>query len=71
VSFPVPDNPIIVGELFDGTPVYRFRYEEDPQRTVHVGLMAQDVEDIPGAVTERDGVKYVNYDLATRKSIIG
>jgi hypothetical protein len=33
--------------------------------------MAQDVEDIPGAVTERDGVKYVNYDLATRKSIIG
>jgi DNA replication protein DnaC len=27
--------------------------------------MAQDVEDIPGAVTERNGVKYVNYDLAS------
>lgn len=62
----------MIGELFDGTPVYRFRYRHDPTNTLHVGLMAQDVEQIkPEAVIEIRGVKHVNYDLATRDSIIG
>jgi Chaperone of endosialidase len=54
-----------IGTLFDGTPVYRFRYNGHP--AVHVGLMAQDVErDRPEAVIEIGGVKHVDYDLATR-----
>jgi hypothetical protein len=55
-----------VGELFDGMPVYRFRYKGDPQHTMHIGLMAQDVEEVtPEAVIEIGGVKHVNYEIAT------
>lgn len=61
----------LIGELFDGTPVYRFRYKADPTNAVHVGLMAQDVEQTtPDAVIEHEGVKFVNYDMATRPSIV-
>jgi Chaperone of endosialidase len=56
-----------VGELFDGQPIYRFRYKGLPK--VHVGLMAQDVERVrPDAVTEYDGIKFVNYDRATDRA---
>jgi hypothetical protein len=55
-----------IGELFDGMPVYRFRYKGDPQHTMHIGLMAQDVEEVsPEAVIEIGGVKHVNYEIAT------
>jgi len=64
---------LCVGELWDGTPVYRFRYKADNSRTVQIGLLAQDVERIrPDAVrAAKDGVRYVDYDIATRRSIIG
>lgn len=56
----------IIGKTFDGQPVYRFAYKDDPG-TTRVGLMAQDVEkQHPGAVGESDGYKTVNYDDATR-----
>jgi hypothetical protein len=62
----------VIGELFDGTPVYRFRYRHDPTNTLHIGFMAQDIEKIkPEAVLEINGIKHVNYDLATRDSIVG
>jgi hypothetical protein len=56
-----------VGELFDGTPVYRFRYLNDP--TMHVGLMADEVEKFaPEAVIEIGGYKAVDYALATNRA---
>ena len=56
-----------VGMLFDGTPVYGFRYKGAP--AYHIGLMAQDVEKItPGAVIEINGYKAVDYHAATEAS---
>lgn len=53
-----------IGELYDGSPVYSFRYIGDPK--VHVGLMAQDVERRrPDAVVEVGGLKMVDYGKAT------
>lgn len=53
-----------VGELYDGTNIYRFRYKGDS--TPHIGLMAQEVEQInPGAVKEIGGFKAVDYGAAT------
>jgi len=57
-----------VGTLYDGTPVYRFRYIGQP--AMQIGLMAQDVEKTtPEAVSEINGVKYVNYKTATDKAV--
>ena len=57
-----------VGALFDGTPVYRYRYIG--QRPFQIGLMAQDVErHTPDAVTEINGYKAVDYRAATEKAI--
>ena len=57
----------LVGELFDGTPVYRFRYKSGG--SVQIGVMAQDIEvSMPDAVTEIDGVKHVDYGKATAKA---
>lgn len=54
-----------IGELYDGTPVYRFRYKGEHK--VQIGLMAQDVEGVtPEAVHTIGGIKFVNYDAATR-----
>lgn len=54
-----------VGELYDGQPVYKYRYVGSP--IFQIGLMAQDVEKTkPEAVTEIAGFKAVNYDKATR-----
>jgi hypothetical protein len=65
-----------IGTMADGTPMVRFNYKGDP--TVRIGVLAQDVEEMsPEAVTEmnapragtEDGrVKYVDMDLATRRS---
>jgi Chaperone of endosialidase len=56
-----------VGALFDGTPVYGYRYKGAP--AYHIGLMAQDVEKItPGAVIEINGYKAVDYRAATEAS---
>lgn len=55
----------IIGKLANGLNVYRFRYKGYPM--VHMGLMAQDVEvKFPDAVRAVDGVKFVDYDRATR-----
>lgn len=56
-----------IGQLFDGTPIYRFRYKGDPRVTV--GLMADDVERYaPEAVAELGGVKIVDYRQATERA---
>ena len=56
-----------VGTLFDGTPVYGYRYIGAP--AYHIGLMAQDVEKTtPEAVIEINGYKAVDYRAATEAS---
>lgn len=56
-----------VGTLFDGTPVYGYRYKGAP--AYHIGLMAQDVEKTtPHAVIEIGGYKAVDYRIATEAS---
>lgn len=63
----IKDDIAPVGALFDGTPVYRFRYKGDP--IVRVGLMAQDVEKTnPDAVFDVAGIKAVDYGLAVARS---
>ena len=53
-----------VGELYDGQPVYKYRYIDSPM--FQIGLMAQDVEQTyPDAVGEIAGFKAVDYDKAT------
>jgi hypothetical protein len=61
------DDIKLIGELYDGTPIYRFRYKGDPR--VIVGLMADDVERyVPSAVVEVGGYKMVDYDAATQRA---
>lgn len=53
-----------VGELYDGTNIYRYNYKFDP--TPQIGVMAQEVEKTrPHAVFEVGGFKAVRYDKAT------
>lgn len=53
-----------IGELYDGTNVYSFRYKGD--YVPRIGLMAQEVEQkYPEAVTEIGGIKAVDYGKAT------
>ena len=53
-----------VGELFDGTNVYSYRYKGS--HVPQIGLMAQEVEKTnPDAVTEIGGYKAVDYGKAT------
>lgn len=57
-----------VGTLFDGTPVYRFRYIGQP--AFHIGLMAQDIEKtMPEAVGQIGPYKAVDYKLATDRAL--
>lgn len=57
-----------IGTLFDGTPVYRYRYAGN--QTTHIGVMAQDIEKFaPEAVHEIGGFKLVNMELATRRAM--
>jgi len=61
------DDITQVGTLFDGTPVYGYRYKGAP--AYHIGLMAQDVEKTtPRAVIEINGYKAVDYRAATEAS---
>jgi hypothetical protein len=58
-----------IGILNDDQPVYKFRYKGDPSNTMHIGLLAQDVEKhTPDAVVEIGGVKHVDYDRATKRA---
>lgn len=53
-----------VGQLFDGQPIYRYRYKGDP--TPRIGLIAQDVEQVhPEAVGQIAGLRSVDYGRAT------
>ena len=59
-----------IGRLNDGTPIYRFRYNNgDPE--MRIGLMAQDIADeMPDAVmTGDDGFMRVDYERATERSL--
>lgn len=61
-------DAVRVGTLFDGTPVYRYRYVG--QNAFQIGLMADDVEKhSPEAVIEINGVKMVEYKAATEKAV--
>ena len=61
------EDIVAVGALFDGTPVYRYRYKGAP--ACHIGLLAQDVErTTPTAVIEINGYKAVDYRAATEPS---
>lgn len=54
----------VIGATLDGLPIYRFKYIGSD--TWQIGLMAQDVEEVnPAAVREVEGVKMVEYGLAT------
>ena len=62
------DDIAQVGALFDGTPVYRYRYKGDHR--FQIGLMAQDVEKYaPEAVGRIGPWKAVDYKLATDKAL--
>jgi hypothetical protein len=57
-----------VGTLFDGTPVYRYRYKGQP--AFQIGLMAQEVEQYaPEAVGQIGPYKAVDYKLATDRAV--
>lgn len=60
-----------IGAMADGQKLYRWRYKDDPTKTIHVGPIAQEVErKVPGAVHDDGpgGLKTVNMDAATRKA---
>ena len=54
-----------VGTLFDGTPVYRYRYKGHP--VMQIGLMSDEVT--PEAVESVGGFDAVDYEIATRKAL--
>lgn len=57
------ENIVRVGATDAGVPVYTYRYRGDATRTVHMGVMAQDLADAnPDAVAVRhDGMMMVDY----------
>lgn len=55
-----------VGELYDGTGVYRYRYVWDDPAMTRIGVMAQEVEQTkPEAVHDVGGFKAVDYGKVT------
>lgn len=54
----------VVGKMFDGTPVYRFRYLNSD--TMQIGLMADEVD--PAAVHDTGLFKMVDYERATERA---
>ena len=64
------DDIAPVGQLYDGTNIWRFTYKDDPQRITHVGVMAQEIErDRPDAVVhDSAGWKHVDYHKATSRA---
>lgn len=58
----------MIGAMFDGTPIYRYRFIGSP--LWQVGLMAQDVQlYAPEAVADVGGVLAVDYKAATERAI--
>lgn len=58
-----------IGTMFDGTPIYRYRYIHAPQDW-HIGLMAQDVKErVPEAVIDLNGALVVDYFKATEGAV--
>lgn len=58
-----------VGKLNDGQTIHQYNWKDDPAKTPHVGLLAQEVEKVrPDAVHTIGGVKHVDYSKATEKS---
>jgi hypothetical protein len=56
-----------VGELYDGTNVYRYRYKGDD--TPRIGVMAQEIaQDRPEAVRDIGGWLAVDYGAATDRA---
>ncbi len=53
-----------VGELYDGTTVWSYRYKGDPRH--QIGLMADEVD--PSAVFDMGGMRGVDYKRATDKA---
>lgn len=60
----------LVGRLFDGTNIYRYRYVGCA--AMQIGVIAQEIErDMPEAVSECCGHKMVDYEMVTRNSVRG
>ena len=61
-------NIVKIGEK-NGINIYEFEYkpEYNQPKGKHIGVIAQEVEHIPNAVIEKDGIKYVNYDVINKK----
>lgn len=60
-----------IGTMLDGTPIYRYKYKDDPSGETKIGPMAQDIEKTtPEAVADvgPGGMKMVNLELATSKA---
>lgn len=58
------------GKTFDGQTIYRYRYKGDETGAVHMGLLAQEVEQTaPEAVGQAGGVKTVDYRAATEEAV--
>jgi endosialidase-like protein len=57
------ENIVALGRLDNGIALYRFRYKGD-DRTIYVGVLAQEVQHVvPSAVSrDRDGYLRVDYD---------
>lgn len=62
------DNIIPIGEMFDGTPLYRYNYKGSDK--TEIGVMAQDVErrDPDAVARGPGGLRMVDYDRATAPS---
>lgn len=54
----------LIGRLFDGTAVYRYKLLGS--NTMYMGLMADEVD--PGAVKEFNGIRLVDYAAATERA---
>lgn len=60
-----------VGTLADGQRIYAYHYKGDPEKTTHIGVMAQEAETkTPEAVgvDRASGFRVVDYGAATRKA---
>ncbi len=62
------ENMEPVGETYDGQKIMKYNYKGEKRK--QIGLIAQDVEKHnPDAVREKDGIKYVDYDRATKDAV--
>lgn len=64
------ENVEPIGELPGGTMAYEYNYRGDSPENRHAGVMAQEVEHIPGAVTTHpSGYKMVDYAKVLAKAL--